>query len=112
MDSLSHDQFVLLSVTLWAIWSARCKAINEGIFQTPQGTFYFIKSFISELDQLKEIKPVHALHAQSTEPQRPKAPLVGYAKIHVDASVRKGEVFRDLPFAVTATISIWADQCW
>ena len=27
MESLSHDQFVLLAVTLWAIWTARGKAI-------------------------------------------------------------------------------------
>lgn len=31
-DSLSHDLFVKLSVTLWAIWLARRKAIHEGIF--------------------------------------------------------------------------------
>ena len=36
MASLTHDKFVLLSVTLWAIWSARRKAIHEGIFQSPR----------------------------------------------------------------------------
>jgi hypothetical protein len=45
MDTLPHDLFVLLSVTLWAIWSARRKAIHDGIFQTPQATHAFIKRF-------------------------------------------------------------------
>lgn len=32
IDSLWHEDFVKMLVTLWAIWTARRKAIHEGIF--------------------------------------------------------------------------------
>lgn len=46
MESLLTDQFVLLSVTLWAIWPVRRKAIHEGIFHTSQATLSFIKNLL------------------------------------------------------------------
>lgn len=46
INTLSHDAFVKLSVTLWAIWSARRKAIHEGIFQSPQATHAFLNRLI------------------------------------------------------------------
>jgi hypothetical protein len=56
MDSLSHALFVKLSVTLWAIWVARRKAIHESIFQSrPQFINCLINKFIDELDMIKEI---------------------------------------------------------
>jgi hypothetical protein len=41
IDSISHAQFVTLSVTLWAIWYARRKAIHEHEFQSPLSTHLF-----------------------------------------------------------------------
>ena len=35
MEAVSEELFVKLSVTLWAIWAARRKAIHEGIFESP-----------------------------------------------------------------------------
>lgn len=35
MESMSHEAFVSLAVTLWATWWARRKAIHEGVFQSP-----------------------------------------------------------------------------
>lgn len=32
LDSLPHPKFVKVAVTLWAIWTARRKAVHEGIF--------------------------------------------------------------------------------
>jgi ATP sulfurylase len=32
IDSLWHEDFVKMLVTLWVIWTARRKAIHEGIF--------------------------------------------------------------------------------
>uniref|UniRef100_A0A453L305 Uncharacterized protein n=1 Tax=Aegilops tauschii subsp. strangulata TaxID=200361 RepID=A0A453L305_AEGTS len=58
MESLSHEKFVLLTVTLWAIWTACRKAIHEGIFQTPQATVSFVKRFIDELETISEKKPL------------------------------------------------------
>lgn len=92
MESLPRNQFVFLSVTLWAIWSARRKAIHEGIFQTPQATHSFIKRFIDELVMCKENQPAAMPRASPAGPVRraPRAPPLGFAKIHVDAGVRQG----------------------
>jgi hypothetical protein len=49
MESLPHDQFTRLTVTLWAIWSARRKAIHEEILQNPISTHGFINSYLREL---------------------------------------------------------------
>lgn len=46
MNSLSHALFVKMVVTLWATWSARRKAIHEGIFQSPQSTHMFVERSI------------------------------------------------------------------
>jgi hypothetical protein len=32
LETLPHDQFIRLTVTLWAIWSSRRKAIHEDVF--------------------------------------------------------------------------------
>lgn len=52
-DSLSHDKFIRLSASLWAIWTSRRKAIHEGIFQTPQVINSFINRFIDELELVR-----------------------------------------------------------
>lgn len=79
-----------LSVTLWAIWAARRKAIHEGIFQSPHSTHSFITRFIDELDMLK-VKPPQVTGAGvAIRSGRPIAPPQGHAKINVDAGVRKG----------------------
>ena len=89
MQSLDHDQFVLLAVTLWAIWTSRRKAIHEGIFQTPHAIFTFVKHFIGELDVVKEREPRKTGPVQTTSvPRRPKAPPENFVKIQVDAGVR------------------------
>lgn len=93
MKSLSHALFVKLSVTLWAIWVARRKAIHEGIFQSPQTIHSFINRFIDKLDMIKENQPVPnqgLSSAPEVTTHRPKAQPLGYCKIHVDAGVRQG----------------------
>ncbi|XP_020149522.1 uncharacterized protein [Aegilops tauschii subsp. strangulata] len=89
MESLTHDQFALLPVTLWSIWYARRKAVHEGIFQSPQAVQNFIRRYCDELNMIRP-KVVRAVVYISgpTVPQQPKAPPMGYAKIHVDAAVR------------------------
>uniref|UniRef100_A0A453MCY5 RNase H type-1 domain-containing protein n=1 Tax=Aegilops tauschii subsp. strangulata TaxID=200361 RepID=A0A453MCY5_AEGTS len=92
IDSLSHELFVKLSVTLWAIWAARRKAIHEGIFQSPQAIHGFISRYLAELSILAEPqeRKQRAPPTTTTTIQRPKAPLPGHAKVHVDAACRKG----------------------
>ncbi|KAE8792648.1 hypothetical protein D1007_32759 [Hordeum vulgare] len=55
-EMLPHAQFVKLAVTLWVIWSARRKAIHEGIFQSPHSLFSFTTRFIGDLESIKERK--------------------------------------------------------
>lgn len=54
IGTLSHAQVVQLAITLWAIWSARRKAIHEVIFQRPFGTHEFINSYIGEIEILQK----------------------------------------------------------
>jgi hypothetical protein len=48
-DSLSHDEFTRMIVTLWAIWTARRKAIHDSIFQSPEQIHRFVESYLFEL---------------------------------------------------------------
>lgn len=49
-SSSSHVGFILVTVTLWAIWMARRKTIHEGTFQPPLSTHLFVESFIQDLE--------------------------------------------------------------
>mgnify|MGYP005836463737 CR=1 FL=1 len=93
MSTLSHDLFVKFSVTLWAIWAARRKAIHEGLFQSPQTINGFIDRYLQELKMIAEPTRSHneqRIPTANTNATRPKAPPPGHAKIHVDAACRKG----------------------
>ena len=88
-DNLPHAQIINCVVTLWAIWTARRKAIHEAIFQSPHAIFSFVKSFISELEILRAPVPSgdrpRAATVTRTGGRRAwNAPAEGIAKIHVD----------------------------
>lgn len=88
IDSLSHVAFTKLAVTLWAIWWAQRKAIHEEVFQSPWETYGFITRFIADL----EVVPVSSNRTTAVPiivSTKPKAPLAGFAKLHVDAAVSK-----------------------
>jgi ribonuclease HI len=93
VHSLSHDAFVKLAVTLWATWTARRKAIHEGILQSPNATHAFINRYLADLEIVKEQQQgMSRTTTHSTAPSgsvRPKAPPAEFAKIHVDAGVSK-----------------------
>lgn len=113
MDSLSYEKFVLLAVTLWAKWTARRKAIHEGIFQTPQTTVSFVKRFINELGTISDKKQVQQPHdAKAPPPQRPKAPPPGFVKIHVDAGVIQGRGGSAAAVCRDSNGLFWAAQHW
>jgi hypothetical protein len=48
LGSLPHDQFISVTITVWAIWTARRKAIHEDIFQSPLLRYGFVNTYIQE----------------------------------------------------------------
>lgn len=54
-ESMSHEAFVKLAVTLWVTWWARRKAIHEGDYQSPLSTNLYVNHFIAELEMRQEI---------------------------------------------------------
>jgi hypothetical protein len=49
IETLKHEEFVKVLVVLWAIWTARRKAIHEGIFRSPLSIFNFVMNYLQEL---------------------------------------------------------------
>jgi hypothetical protein len=84
MDSLSHEQFTRLTVTLWAIWTARRKAIHEEIFQGPFSTNAFINLYLDELRQIKKSTSLGQEGRQTRPQARWIPPPDGLHKIMVD----------------------------
>ena len=87
-NDLPHASMVKLVVTLWALWTARRKAIHEGVLKSHHDTHEFVTSFISELESLKT--PAYVVQNAATTSSGARrtstwlAPAVGVAKIQVD----------------------------
>jgi ribonuclease HI len=90
LESLPHDQFTRLTVTLWAIWTARRKAIHEEIFQSPLSTHTFIISYLSELKELgKPTSKSESMKPALSNKGKWIPPPHEVAKINVDGAVAK-----------------------
>jgi hypothetical protein len=50
IKSLKHEDLIRCLVTLWAVWSARRKAIHEEVFQSSLFTHSFVESFLRDLE--------------------------------------------------------------
>ena len=96
IDTLSHDAFVKLGLTLWDIWWARRKAIHEEIFQIPLAMHLFIIRLIQDL-MLMPKKAPSASKQQASSTTKPKASPPGYSKIHVDARLARGQATWSAP---------------
>jgi hypothetical protein len=94
MDTLPHDHFTRLTVTLWAIWTARRKAIHEEIFQNPISIHGFITSYLSELQTIPSFIAPKPKQTKAIAPRavpRWNPPPISVAKINVDAAVSRGK---------------------
>ena len=116
IESLSHEDFVRMLVTLWAVWTARRKAIHENIFQSPLSTFGFVTSFMVELGMTNSsaIQGVPRCPAQPQPVWIPPPP--GMVKINVDAAVARdgaygaiGVVCRDATGSFLGASSQWVE---
>jgi hypothetical protein len=79
-----------VTVTLWAIWTCRRKAIHEEVFQSPLSTNGFVNSYIKKLQEMKSKSSTSNANRQSgrAEP-RWIQPTSGFDKINYDAVVSK-----------------------
>jgi hypothetical protein len=78
--------FTRITVTLWDIWTSRCKAIHEDIFESPLSTHGFIISYLKELQAI--VKPSTSRANQPLVRAHAKwlAPPSDHAKINVDVA--------------------------
>lgn len=86
-DTLSHEEFTRLGVTLWAIWSSRRKLIHKGLHQTPHATNAFVASFNSDLQVLA--KPHGEPRVAQPRLNQCVPPKEGTCKINVDAALMR-----------------------
>jgi ribonuclease HI len=93
LETLSHEDFVRATVTLWAIWTARRKAIHEQIFQSPLSIFGFVNSFLADLKMVADVQndkcslPRRSCHSHAWVP-----PPTGMCKVSVDAAISKSSI--------------------
>jgi hypothetical protein len=110
MESLDHEAFVEMAVTLWAIWYAIRRLIHDGEQQSPLSTFLFVRSFIQDLGMV----PTEAGHRRKSKsgahhPKWLAPPIpIGHVKINVDAATSKtGNGVRWLWCAAVKMVSSW-----
>jgi hypothetical protein len=87
IEALSHEEFTLTAVSLWAIWYARRNVVYEEVFQSPLSTLSFINRFCADLEvQRGANKP-----EKGAGPAAPRwfSPPPGATKINVDAALSK-----------------------
>jgi hypothetical protein len=114
MESLAHEEFVTMAVTLWAIWYARRKIIFENEYQSPLSTHVFVQNYLKDLAISLPRKPVSGRDKVAHPKWIP--PSSGFMKINVDAAVSKmekkgavGAVYRDFEGDFVGTSAVFID---
>jgi hypothetical protein len=79
----------MVIVMLWAIWSARRKAIHEDIFQSLLSIYSFIIRYLAELELAQFTKVLRMQVNSRTQAATWIAPSTGHMKINVDAAVSR-----------------------
>jgi ribonuclease HI len=89
IQSIKHDEFTCMVVTMWALWHARRKAIHEDCFQSPMAMHMFVQSFLQDLLSSEEKKPTRVGAAAMRCALGWLPPQAGECKMNVDAAVAK-----------------------
>ncbi|PNT68112.1 hypothetical protein BRADI_3g36095v3 [Brachypodium distachyon] len=90
IDTTSHAEFTEILLTLWAIWSARRKAIHEAIYQSPATVHGLVQKLLSEL-QVPTPPQVRLRPSGPSAQPRWIPPPYGMIKINVDGGVAKNQ---------------------
>jgi hypothetical protein len=90
--SLDHACFVKMMVTLWAVWTARRKAIYEDQFQSPLNSFEFVKRFIKYLGEIAPVR-LNILPCPQRRVGCWTKPLAGLMKLNVGGDVARDESY-------------------
>jgi hypothetical protein len=88
METVSHEEFITILITLWAIWTARRKAIHELIFQSPVTVLGFVRNYISELG-IVNAKQQNVTCGHNNSPSPRWIPPPESMKINVDGGAAK-----------------------
>nr|XP_051196898.1 uncharacterized protein LOC127310254 [Lolium perenne] len=86
-ESMSHEDFTTVVVSLWAIWTARRKALHEELFQSPMTTFGFIQSYLKDLQLIPAKVESKVEASRSTSSTKMIRPPPSFMKINVDAAI-------------------------
>lgn len=95
MESTKEEGFVKILITLWSIWWARRKAINEKEFQSPLSIFSSIQKYIADLALVPNWTPTRAPETSSRSAggvhtlRTWSPPQQGYMKLMVDAAISR-----------------------
>ena len=107
-EIMNKEDFVRTIVRVWAIWSTRCKAIHEAIFQSPVIVNGFITRLISELQEvhIPKTKMTTARTSRLTPWQPPVANCAKVRRFLVMEAMRQWQ-----PLVAMQQAVFWELQC-
>jgi homogentisate 1,2-dioxygenase len=90
INSMKHEEFTRMVVTMWAIWHARRKFIHEEIHQSPLATHQFVERFVHDMGVAQPVtKKEGTVARMSKRAPRWSPPPEGVCKINADGAVAK-----------------------
>ena len=92
-EVLSQEEFVIMVVTLWAVWKSRRKAIYKDIFESPQSTHHFIQAYMNDLRSIQQDRSIVRPREGGARPRTTQwiHPPGTMCKINVDGAVSKNQ---------------------
>lgn len=92
LETTPHEEYVEILLMLWAIWTARRKAIHKAIYQSPVTVRGFVTSLLEELQLVtdqKQSKQELGAKKKHQPSQAWIAPPLNFMKLNVDGGVAK-----------------------